>query len=101
MSIVVERFTRSAEQIARAQPREADALWRSLFYFNVYRLAGAAVLFTMAAIWSTSLPFGSRDYGLFVSLTAIYCVFSLICFALIRTRWHFDLQLNLQVAADV
>jgi two-component system, NtrC family, sensor histidine kinase PilS len=80
---------------------EPDTFWRSLFYFNVYRLAGTLVLLVMASAWGGSLPFGSRDYPLFFWLTASYTLFSLACFLLIRARWRFDLLLTIQVGADV
>jgi two-component system sensor histidine kinase PilS (NtrC family) len=80
---------------------EPDSLWRSLFYFNVYRVAGALVLLVIATTWGTALPFGARDETLFVALSGCYALLSLGWFLLIRRRWHFDLQLTLQVAADV
>jgi two-component system sensor histidine kinase PilS (NtrC family) len=101
MSIVVDPLISSAANAPPALSREPDTFWRSLFYFNVYRLIGALVLLIMATAWGESLPFGSRDYKLFVWLTGGYCVFSLMCFILIRIRWRFDLQLSVQVAADV
>ena len=79
----------------------SDPFWRSLFYFNVYRLAGAVLLFAIAAALQDTVPVGSRDYTLSVFLTLAYSFFSLICFVLIRIRWRFDLQLTVQVAADV
>jgi two-component system sensor histidine kinase PilS (NtrC family) len=101
MSIAVEPLLTSAEDAPIALTAEADSAWRSLFFFNVYRLVGAGVLLLVTTAWGSSLPFGSRDYPLFVWLTGCYCVFSLACFALIRIRWRFDLQLSVQVAADI
>jgi two-component system, NtrC family, sensor histidine kinase PilS len=86
---------------ARSFEAGADAFWRSLFYFNVYRLCGAVLLLLMATAWGTELAFGSRDYRLFVVVTGFYCAASLIYFALIRVRWRFDLQLSVQVASDI
>src|SRR5437867_2188734 len=79
----------------------ADPLWRSLFYFNVYRLAGAVLLLVIASALGDTGPIGSRDSPLYVYITGLYCAFSLLCFVLIRIRWRFDLQLSTQVAADV
>ena len=47
-----------------------DAFWRSLFYFNVYRLLAALLLLMSVAVWGTNLWFGSRDLALFVTATA-------------------------------
>ena len=101
MPTAVERgisWTTAARQPARA---ERSAFWRSLFFFNVYRLAGAVVLLVIGVAWGETGPLGSRDSTLYVLLTSGYCFFSLICFVLIRIRWRFDLQLTLQVASDV
>ena len=78
-----------------------DAFWRSLLYFNTYRLIGAALLLIMATAWGDALPFGSRDYRLFVVVTGAYCGLSVLYFVLIRTRWRFDVQLTLQVMSDI
>ncbi len=77
------------------------ALWRSLHYFNVYRLSASALLLLMAAAWGSNLQFGARDYALFVFVTAAQCVCSAFWFVLIRARWRFELQLGIQVFVDV
>lgn len=78
-----------------------EPFWRSLFYFNVYRLLIALLLLLSVVIWGSNLWFGSRDLRLFVVADLAYVVFSIACFVLISVRRHFDLQLTLQVAADV
>jgi two-component system sensor histidine kinase PilS (NtrC family) len=80
---------------------QAEPFWRSLFYFNVYRLLVALLLLMSVAIWGASLWLGSRDLKLFVAANFIYLLFGVGCFVLISTRRHFNLQLTLQVAADV
>jgi len=106
MSLAVEPLTSSAPSASRpvapiGAAGNTDTIWRSLFYFNAYRLIGAVLLLVMATAWGGTLPFGSRDYGLFVLVTASYCALSLTYFALIRVRWRFDLQLNVQVVSDI
>src|SRR5512134_3626226 len=78
-----------------------EQFWRSLFYFNVYRLLVALFLLLSVAIWGSNLWFGSRDLTLFVATDLAYVVFSIACFVLISARRQFDVQLTLQVAADV
>lgn len=78
-----------------------DSFWRSLLFFNVYRLIVAVLLFAMIAVWGDTLPFGSRDQTLFMAATGAYVLFSIAYFALIRMRWRFNLQITLQVAADI
>ena len=88
-------------QTARSPGEHPEPFWRSLFYFNVYRLLIALLLLLSVVIWGSNLWFGSRDIGLFVGADLAYVVFSMACFVLISARRHFDLQLTLQVAADV
>jgi len=78
-----------------------DSFWRSLFYFNVYRLLVALLLLVTMAIWGAHLWFGSRDPILFVVTNVFYLLFSVGSFVLISARRRFNLQLSLQVAADV
>jgi two-component system, NtrC family, sensor histidine kinase PilS len=80
---------------------QSEPLWRSLFYFNVYRLLVALLLLMSVAIWGTSLWLGSRDLTLFVVASVAYLVFGVASFVLISTRRHFNLQLTLQVTVDV
>jgi two-component system sensor histidine kinase PilS (NtrC family) len=85
-----------------SQPGEhPEPFWRSLFYFNVYRLLVALLLLLSVAVWGTNIWFGARDLRLFVVTDIAYVVFSIACFVLISTRRRFNLQLALQVAADV
>jgi two-component system sensor histidine kinase PilS (NtrC family) len=90
--------TSATPQLRASEP---EAFWRSLFYFNIYRLTCALTLLVIATAWSGAFPFGSRDYALFVAMASAYAVFSLACFVLIRIRWRFDLQLSIQVSGDV
>lgn len=79
----------------------AEPFWRSLFYFNVYRLLVALLLLMSVAIWGTTLWLGSRDLTLFVVASVVYLIFGVAGFILISTRRRFNLQLTLQIAADV
>jgi two-component system sensor histidine kinase PilS (NtrC family) len=83
-----------------ADERLSQSFWRSLFLFNCYRLTVALVLVVVALMWGDRIQFGSRNTTLFMTTAALYAVFSIICFALIRIRWRFNLQLGLEVAAD-
>lgn len=90
----------AAEPVAPAGAHP-DSFWRSLLYFNVYRLIIAVLLLTIVAVWGNTLQFGSRDQTLFAATASTYILFSLACFVLIRIRWRFNLQLTLQVATDI
>jgi two-component system sensor histidine kinase PilS (NtrC family) len=88
------------EPVPPAGERPA-AFWRSLFYFNAYRLIVAVLLLACAAIWGDKLQFGSRNITMFSIVAAVYVLFGIASFALIKIRWHFNLQLALQVSVDI
>ena len=88
-------------EAAASHGEHPEPFWRSLFYFNVYRLLVALLLLLSVAVWGANPTFGSRDLRLFVVGDIAYVAFSIACFVLISARRHFDLQLMLQVAADV
>lgn len=78
-----------------------DSYWRSLYFFNGYRFVVALVLLATIAVFGNTLSFGSTDFGLFVYVSAGYVMFSLLCFMVIAWRRHFQLQLGIQVSADI
>jgi two-component system, NtrC family, sensor histidine kinase PilS len=79
-----------------------DAFWRSLFYFNAYRFAAAAVLLAAVLTLDENIPFGSFSRKLYLYTNIAYIVFSLIAFAaIVSRRLHFALQLNIQICADI
>jgi two-component system sensor histidine kinase PilS (NtrC family) len=86
---------------APAAPEYPEPYWRSLYYFNVFRLAVAGLMLVVVAIWRAELQFGSQNLALFVVTVIFYILFSLPCFTLIKIRWRFNLQLTIQVAADI
>jgi two-component system sensor histidine kinase PilS (NtrC family) len=88
-------------EVLRPAGDHAEPFWRSLFYFNVYRLLVALLLLLSVAIWGANLWFGSRDLTLFVVAGVVYLAFGVACFIVISTRKRFDLQLTLQIAVDV
>src|SRR5215207_4631535 len=79
----------------------SDSYWRSLFLFNGYRFIVALLLLSVTAIFGRQLTFGSMDFELFVYTAAAYVMFSLLCFLAIASRRLFQVQLGVQVSADV
>ncbi len=78
-----------------------DSHWRSLFWFNVYRLVVSTLLLVAAAVFQDSV-FGSRNLTLFLYASVCYVLFSALCFATITShRPQFSLQLGFQVLADL
>jgi two-component system, NtrC family, sensor histidine kinase PilS len=85
----------------RAHQKYSDSYWRSLFYFNVYRLVVALLVLSVGVFLRRTVQFGSYDFTLFVVSGLSYIGLSIVWFALIRMRWWFNLQLTLQVMADI
>jgi two-component system, NtrC family, sensor histidine kinase PilS len=79
-----------------------DAFWRSLFYFNVYRLAAALVLLAAAVTLGDDVPFGSNSRHAYLYTDVGYIIFSLLAFAAILPRRpYFTVQLTVQICADI
>jgi two-component system sensor histidine kinase PilS (NtrC family) len=88
--------------LASAQRDRSDAFWRSLLYFNVYRVIVAVVL--LGATWSlgADIPFGSHSRRLFYLTNIAYIAINLLAFATILSRRvSFNAQLAACVAIDV
>ncbi len=79
-----------------------DAFWRSLGFFSIYRLLiGLLFLF---AVWTygDTLSLATQNLALFVRANSAYLTVGVVFLALLwRRSPGFDLQLSLQVAADV
>jgi len=85
-----------------AVSRFPDSLWRSLQFFNVYRVAVAMLMLTSAAALDADTFLGWRDRKLFLYLSAFYCLVGFLCFLPARLRRpELDWQLTAQVSADV
>jgi len=79
-----------------------DAFWRSLFYFNVYRLAAALVLLAAVLSLGEDIPFGSTSRHAYLYSNAGYIIFSVLAFAPALSRApHFTAQLAAQICADI
>ena len=78
-----------------------DSYWRSLFYFNIYRLIVATLLLVTAAVFEDA-AFGTRSLTMFLYATVVYILFSVFSVATITShRPDFNVQLGIQVVADV
>ncbi len=85
--------------IGREMP---ETFWRSLWYFNLYRLASAIVFVAAVAFYGGSINLGAESPRLFLVTGAIYAVVALLFFGLAQfRRLPFDLLLTLEVVADI
>jgi two-component system sensor histidine kinase PilS (NtrC family) len=99
----VANSDQAAPWVAESRPRveHAEPFWRSLHFFNAYRLFIAVFLLAIVTIWGDSLQFASRNPALFGVTAALYVVFSIVCFALVQMEWRFNLQITIQAVADI
>ena len=76
--------------------------WRSLGYFNLYRLTLASLLVFLAGVLGTSLPLGARNWKIFFAASIVYAVAVALSFVLLRLRWpRFAVQLAVQIGGDI
>lgn len=76
--------------------------WRSLRYFNWYRLALSSLFVVLAGIFGSSLSLGARNWKLFFAASAVYVLVVILSLALLRLRWpRFNLQLAGQIGSDI
>ena len=79
-----------------------ESFWISLRYFNLYRIAVAALFLGASAIYSDTFNLGLHRIDIFRGVCGAYLAFGVAFHWLLR-RWHdrFNLQLSLHVFADI
>lgn len=96
---------RHPRSITLFPPRESsapNAYWRSLHYYNLYRLVAAGVFVESYVLLGPSLNFGSFDPSLFFLSSIIYALLCVISIVTVSFRWpSFGFQLALQITGDV
>ena len=95
----------SAWRSLRAQPYAAptpEALWRSIYLFNLYRFTLGVLFVFLALTFGETLSLGSSNPPLFFRASFIYAVLALVSFVAIKLRQpRFNLQLAIQVGTDI
>jgi two-component system sensor histidine kinase PilS (NtrC family) len=77
-------------------------LWRSLHFFNLYRLLLAVMLLVLAAVFGDTLQLGARNHDLYIRAGLAYLILVLAALPLTRLRNpRFTIQLAFQVGADI
>lgn len=76
--------------------------WRSLNYFNLYRLTLASFLVLLAGVFGPWLSLGTRNWKIFFATSLVYAAAVVLSFVLLRLRWpRFVVQLALLVCGDI
>ncbi|HUW25866.1 MAG TPA: ATP-binding protein [Gallionella sp.] len=76
--------------------------WRSLSYFNLYRLALSSLFVILAWVFGTSLSLGARNWKIFFAASLVYLSVVAVSFVLLRLRWpRFAVQLAVQIGGDI
>ena len=79
-----------------------DAFWRSLLYFNAYRLAVALVLLGAVMALGEEVPFASTSRHAYLFTNLIYLFFGVLAFGAIFPRKPpFAVQLAAYICADI
>lgn len=76
--------------------------WRSLRYFNLYRLMLAGIFVILGGMFGSSLSLGTHNWKLFFIASLLYATATAFSFVLLKLQWpRFNLQLAGQVVADI
>ncbi len=97
---------RSSESTETSRPLPVlgppDSFWRSLHYFNLYRLGVATVFVCAILIYGGSMGFGSQNPALFAWTSFAYLLLALLFYAALQQfRQAFSFHLTIQVVTDV
>jgi len=76
--------------------------WRSLHYFNLYRLTVSGVFVASYVMFGPALTYGAADPTLFFAVSIAYALFSALLILPLGVHWpRFDIQLTVHVLGDV
>jgi two-component system, NtrC family, sensor histidine kinase PilS len=90
------------EVFARPEERIPESFWISLSYFNLYRIALAAVFLVTALVYDDAIDLGMRRPELFRYVAGAYLFCGVVFQGVLRDqRDRFELQLSLHVCADI
>lgn len=80
----------------------SEDLWRSLKYFNLYRLALASLFVFLAGAFGSELSLGPGVWKIFFVTGLIYAVIVTVSFGTLYLRWpNLNWQLAVQMAGDI
>ncbi len=80
----------------------AESFWTSLRYFNLYRIAVAALFFMATLVYSDALNLGSHNLSMFRAVAAGYVVIGILFHAVMRkVPAYFTEQLSFHAGLDI
>jgi len=83
-------------------PPAQEALWRSIYFFNLYRLILGGMFVFLSGVFGGSLSLGARNLALFYDTSFVYVILALASQVAIRMRKpQFTTQLSLQMGVDI
>ncbi len=83
-------------------PLAMEDLWRSLYFFGLYRLILGGLLLLLAVLFSQALSLDGKDQVWVYRICLVYIFFTLVSLVGIKTRQpRFSLQLAFQVGTDI
>ena len=87
------------QDIVDATPAD---FWRSLTYFNLYRLALVSFILFIAVVFNSEHLFGVENGRVFLVAALFYAAVVILSFIPLRLRWlQFSWQLFMQVCSDI
>lgn len=92
----------SVDNTPGSEGQASDSFWRSLLYFNIYRVVVSGFLFAAGLWWPDLRPLGMQYGDTSGWVVQAYLLVS-IAFVVIQTNWHprFNLLLTCEVVVDV
>jgi two-component system, NtrC family, sensor histidine kinase PilS len=95
-------LTGSFPSLQAAAPLSQESLWRSISFFNLYRLVLGGVLMLMASIFGEALSLGTGQQSWFFWVSAGYTLLVLASVLAVNLRKaRAGLQLGFQVCTDI
>lgn len=92
----------SVHTIQSGENDAIDSLWRSLRFFSIYRLSIALLFLAAALVFGDTVSLGTQDAQLFGRVAALYLLLAIaFLVALVRRPQRLNLQLSVQVTADI
>jgi two-component system sensor histidine kinase PilS (NtrC family) len=93
---------RYPELFLAPEERTPDSFWISLRYFNLYRIAVAALFLSISLVYGDSLSLGSHSLELFRYTSLGYLAAAVAFQGVLRNlRDRFNVQLSIHIALDI